>query len=215
MNQSLLDQFGNAEKRIKMAIMSLRNNTGVLIIDQVLGQARGHLVFGTEGLTLKQTATMIREGAGLIYLCLPPEQVRQLDLPLEPAVHPPLSGISLSIDSATGIRDGVSALDRLTTIKAATAPDAAANTVRIPGHVFPRVGIKGGVLAYPGPDEAVAGLMWLAHTHPCAVRSELMARDGSLAALDQILEFGMKAHIPVIEISDLAQHMTEATARAV
>lgn len=109
---------------------------------------------------------------------------------------------------------GVSAADRITTIRAAVAPDADAQSVVSPGHVFPLVAQEGGVLARRGHTEGSVDLARLAGLSPAGVLCELMLPDGTMARRDDAVRFADQHGLPVLTIEDIARYR-EQMARAV
>ena len=123
MNQSLLSTFGDAEQRVKAAIEAFKQGNGVLVLDDENRENEGDLIFPAETITTEQMAKLIRYGSGIVCLCITDERCKQLDLP--PMVQDNTSvnktAFTISIEAAKGVSTGVSAADRVTTIKAAVA----------------------------------------------------------------------------------------------
>jgi 3,4-dihydroxy 2-butanone 4-phosphate synthase len=115
------------------------------------------------------------------------------------------SAFTDSIEAARGITKGVSAHDRLVTVRAAIADGAKPEDLRRPGHVFPLQSRNGGVLERPGHTEAVIDLMRLAGLPSFGVACELTNPDGSLAQLEQIMVFAEKEGYPIVTVEDLIE----------
>jgi 3,4-dihydroxy 2-butanone 4-phosphate synthase len=112
------------------------------------------------------------------------------------------------------VTTGVSALDRLTTIRAAIADNAKAGGIVSPGHVFPLRAQPGGVLTRRGHTEGTVDLTILAGLKPAGVLCELMNPDGTMARGAQIDAFVKERNIPVLTIAELADfRMALAAAR--
>ncbi|MBP2667362.1 MAG: 3,4-dihydroxy-2-butanone 4-phosphate synthase, partial [Firmicutes bacterium] len=156
MNQNHLTQFGNSFERVENALNALRSGQGVLVTDDEQRENEGDIFFAAESLTNAQMALLIREGSGIVCLCLPEERVKVLDLPMmvENNTSHFQTPFTVSIEAADGVTTGVSAADRVTTVKAATADYAKPEHLRQPGHVFPLRAKAGGVLERPGHTEA-------------------------------------------------------------
>src|SRR5262249_61188016 len=103
-----------------------------------------------------------------------PMLVRETRAPLGPA-------FTVSINARQGIRHGISAIDRATTIRTAIRPDARPNDIVSPGHVFPLRARNGGVLVRAGQTEGVVDLARLAGLPPAGGLCEIMNEDGSMA----------------------------------
>lgn len=129
-------------------------------------------------------AMLIRECSGIVCLCLPEERVRSLELPMMVAnnTNRNRTAFTISIEAAEGVTTGVSASDRVTTIRAAIAPDAKPSDLHHPGHVFPLAAKPGGVLERCGHTEASVDIMRLAGLQPYGVLCELTNPDGTMPA---------------------------------
>ena len=110
---------------------------------------------------------------------------------------------TVSIEAREGIATGVSAADRVTTVRAAIAPGAGPHSVVSPGHVFPLCAAAGGVFARRGHTEASVDLMTLAGLRPAAVLCELMNPDGSMARGAQVAAYARQLDLVVISVEDV------------
>nr|WP_211183566.1 3,4-dihydroxy-2-butanone-4-phosphate synthase [Pseudoalteromonas arctica] len=207
---SLLSQFGEPLERVERAIVALQQGEGVLVVDDENRENEGDFVFSAQHLTTEQMAMMIREGSGIVCLCMGDERVKQLDLP-QMVVHNNTSqnqtAYTVTIEARKGVTTGVSAADRVTTIKAATADNAKPEDLSRPGHVFGLRAQTGGVLVRRGHTEASVDLMQLAGLKPFGVICELNNVDGSMARLPQVSEFALKHGMVVVSIEDLVQYI--------
>lgn len=205
MNQNLLCRFGNAEERVNRALGALRNGQGVLVTDNEERENEGDVFFAAESLTNEQMALLIRECSGIVCLCLPEEKVEALGLPMMVKQNTSSfqTAFTVSIEAAQGVTTGVSAADRVATIKAAIKEQACAQDLRQPGHVFPLRAKAGGVLERPGHTEANVDLMRLAGLKPYGVLCELTNSDGTMARLPEIVSFAQVHDMPVVTVDDL------------
>ncbi|ASJ95135.1 MULTISPECIES: 3,4-dihydroxy-2-butanone-4-phosphate synthase [Shewanella] len=205
MNQSLLSPFGDAITRVEAALTALRAGQGVLVVDDEDRENEGDLIYSAEHLTNQQMALLIRECSGIVCLCLTDERVKQLDLP--PMVQDNSSqygtAFTVSIEAKVGVTTGVSAADRVTTIKAAIADDAKPSDLARPGHVYPLRAQPGGVLTRRGHTEGTIDLMKLAGLKPAGVLCEVTNVDGTMARLPEIIAFGQQHQMPVLTIEDI------------
>ncbi|QYJ75561.1 3,4-dihydroxy-2-butanone-4-phosphate synthase [Shewanella sp. FJAT-52076] len=205
---SLLAQFGNPLARVDAALDALRRGQGVLVVDDEDRENEGDLIFAAESLTNAQMAMLIRECSGIVCLCLTDERVRQLELP--PMVEQNSSqygtAFTVSIEARQGVTTGVSAADRVTTIKAAIADGAKPSDLARPGHVYPLRAHPAGVLGRRGHTEGTVDLMRLAGLKPFGVLCELTNPDGTMARLPEIIAFGRTHQMPVLSIEDLVQY---------
>ncbi|MDO4627442.1 MAG: 3,4-dihydroxy-2-butanone-4-phosphate synthase [Pasteurellaceae bacterium] len=205
MNQSLLSPFGNAEQRVQAAITAFKAGQGVLVLDDEDRENEGDLIFPAETIQVEQMAQLIRYGSGIVCLCITDERCQQLDLP--PMVQQNTSvnktAFTVSIEAAEGVSTGVSATDRVTTIRAAVADNAKPSDLHRPGHIFPLRADPKGVLGRRGHTEASVDLARLAGFKPAAIICEITNDDGSMARAPEIVAFGKKMGYPVLTIEDL------------
>ncbi len=208
MNQTLSARFGHSSQRVAAALDALRNGQGVLVTDDEQRENEGDLIFAAESLTPAQMAMLIRECSGIVCLCLTTEKVRALQLPMmvEHNSSRYQTAFTVSIEAARGVTTGVSAQDRVTTVRAAIADGAGPEDLHRPGHIFPLRSRPGGVLERPGHTEATVDLMRLAGLKPCGVLCELTNPDGTMARLPQIMAFAEKHDLPVLTVADLVAY---------
>ncbi len=208
MNQSLLSPFGTAEGRVKAAIEAFKQGNGVLVLDDENRENEGDLIFPAETITTAQMAVLIRYGSGIVCLCITDELCRQLDLP--PMVQHNTSvnktAFTVTIEAAKGVTTGVSAADRVTTIKAAIAEGAKPQDLHRPGHIFPLRAAENGVLTRNGHTEAAVDLARLAGYKQAGVICEITNDDGSMARAPQIVAFAQQFGYPVVTIEDLINY---------
>lgn len=169
MNQSsLLAEFGDPITRVENALQALREGRGVLLLDDEDRENEGDIIYAVESLTTAQMALMIRECSGIVCLCLTEAQADRLALP--PMVvnnnSANQTAFTVSIEAKHGVTTGVSAQDRVTTIKTAANPQAKPEDLARPGHVFPLRARAGGVLARRGHTEGTVDLMQMAGLRP-------------------------------------------------
>ncbi|WP_085999742.1 MULTISPECIES: 3,4-dihydroxy-2-butanone-4-phosphate synthase [Pseudoalteromonas] len=209
MQSSLLSQFGEPLERVERAIVALQRGEGVLVVDDENRENEGDFVFSAQHLTTEQMAMMIREGSGIVCLCMGDDRVKQLDLPqmVVNNTSQNQTAYTVTIEAKVGVTTGVSAADRVTTIKAATADNAKPEDLSRPGHVFGLRAQTGGVLVRRGHTEASIDLMQLAGLKPFGVICELNNVDGSMARLPQVSEFALKQGMVVVSIEDLVQYI--------
>ncbi|NSX15873.1 3,4-dihydroxy-2-butanone-4-phosphate synthase [Cupriavidus taiwanensis] len=191
--------------RIEQALEAMREGRPVVLLDDDDRENEADLILAAERLTQANMAMMIRECSGIVCLCLPTDKVRRLGL--RPMVENNRSqygtAFTVSIEAREGVSTGVSAADRITTIRAAIAEDAGAEAVVSPGHVFPLVARDGGVLERRGHTEGSVDLARMAGLSPAAVLCELMNPDGTMARRAEALAFAEMYRLPVLTIEDL------------
>lgn len=210
MNQSLLVQFGDAQSRVEKALDALRQGQGVLLVDDEDRENEGDLIFSADHLTAEQMALMIREGSGIVCLCLTGEKIENLKLPMMVADNTSRNktGFTVSIEAKDGVTTGVSAADRVQTVKAAVAHDATSDDLCSPGHVFPLRAQDGGVFERRGHTEGTVDLMRLAGLSPSGLLCELTNPDGTMARLPEIVDFAKSHEMVVLTIEDMVSYRT-------
>ncbi|WP_371374939.1 3,4-dihydroxy-2-butanone-4-phosphate synthase [Sporomusa aerivorans] len=208
MNQNVLAEFGNSRERVERALAALRQGQGVLVTDDEERENEGDIFFAAQSLTEEQMAILIREGSGIVCLCLPAEKVQALALPMMVADNTShfQTAFTVSVEAAAGVTTGVSAADRVVTVKAAIADDASPASLRRPGHVFPLRARPGGVLERPGHTEANVDLMRLAGLQPYGVLCELTNPDGTMARLAEIAAFARQKNMAMVTVEDIVTY---------
>lgn len=126
MNQTLLSSFGTSTQRVEHALDALREGRGVMVLDDENRENEGDMIFAAENMTVEQMALTIRHGSGIVCLCINEDRRKQLDLPMmvENNTSAFGTGFTVTIEAAHGVTTGVSAADRLTTVRAAIADGA-------------------------------------------------------------------------------------------
>lgn len=205
--------------RIAAALAATRAGIPVILLDDFDHENEADLIVAAEKLSVETMALMIRECSGIVCLCLSADKVRSLDLPPMAADNGSRYGtpFTVSIEARDGVTTGVSALDRVTTIRTAIAADAQASDQVRPGHVFPLRATAGGVLARAGHTEGSVDLATMAGLQPAAVLCELMNEDGTMMRGAQIERFAAERGFPILTIAEMIswrQRAPAALARA-
>jgi 3,4-dihydroxy 2-butanone 4-phosphate synthase/GTP cyclohydrolase II len=190
---------------IPQALDVLRAGGFIIVVDDEERENEGDLVIAAEHITTEKMAFLIRHTGGIACLALSNEIADQLDLP--PMVVRNTSKrrtpFTVSVEAAEGIETGISAEDRVRTVRAAINPVARPSDLTRPGHVFPLRAQDGGVLWRAGHTEASVDLCRLAGLRSGAVISELMHDDGSMMRLPALREFAATHDFLVVTIADL------------
>lgn len=204
-----LTQFGtDGIERVERALNDLREGKGVLVLDDENRENEADLIYSSDHLTEQQMALMIRECSGIVCVCLRDEDCVRLDLPQMVPANNNTQGtaFTVSIEAAEGCTTGVSAKDRVRTIKAASNPQGKPEDLRRPGHIYPLRARKGGVLERRGHTECTVDLMRLAGLNPNGVLCELMNEDGTMARLPETIAFAKKHGLTVLTVEDLVRY---------
>lgn len=208
-SENLLAQYGaDSYLRVKRAIADLRAGRGVMVVDDENRENEGDLILSTDFLTVEQMALMIRACSGIVCVCMRDEDCKRMGLPqmVENNTNTQGTAFCVSIEAAHGCTTGVSAKDRVTTIKAAANPNGKPEDLLRPGHVYPLCARPNGVLERRGHTEATVDLMRIAGLNPCGVLCELMNEDGTMAKLPQVCDFANLHGLCVITVEDLVRY---------
>jgi 3,4-dihydroxy 2-butanone 4-phosphate synthase/GTP cyclohydrolase II len=189
-------------------LAELRAGRMVIIMDDEDRENEGDLVMAAQGVGAADINFMARYGRGLICLTLTRERCAQLRLPLmvSDTDREQRTNFTLSIEAAEGVTTGISAYDRAHTVRTAVRPEARAEDLRQPGHVFPIMAQPGGVLTRAGHTEAGCDLARLAGFEPAAVIVEIMNEDGTMARRPQLEEFARTHQLKIGSIADLIRY---------
>lgn len=208
MNQSLLSPFGTPEERVINAINAFKQGNGILVLDDEDRENEGDLIFPAETITAEQMAKLIRYGSGIVCLCLSNELCDQLDLPPMVTNNTMVNktAFTVTIEATKGISTGVSAADRVVTVKTAVADNAKPSDLNRPGHVFPLRAKDNGVLERRGHTEAAVDFAKLAGYKSAAVICEITNDDGTMARTPELVEFAQKFGYAVVTIEDLVAY---------
>ncbi|MEW6370868.1 MAG: 3,4-dihydroxy-2-butanone-4-phosphate synthase [Pseudomonadota bacterium] len=191
--------------RIEAALAATRAGIPVILLDDFDRENEADLIVAAEKLTVETMALMIRECSGIVCLCLSADKVRELELPPMAIENGSRYGtpFTVSIEARHGVTTGVSAADRVTTIRTAIAADARPEDLVRPGHVFPLRATPGGVLARAGHTEGSVDLATMAGLQPAAVLCELMNPDGTMMRGEDIERFAEERGFPILTIAEM------------
>jgi 3,4-dihydroxy 2-butanone 4-phosphate synthase/GTP cyclohydrolase II len=193
---------------ISEVIAAVRAGEIVILVDDEDRENEGDLVFAADFVTPEKVNFLAKHGRGLV--CMPIAEERASRLGLRPMVEQNRSrhgtNFTVSIEAAEGIATGISAHDRALTIKVACSKDARPEDIVQPGHVFPLIAQRGGVLVRAGHTEACCDLARLAELTPAAVLCEIMRDDGTMARLPDLVQFAAEHKLKIGTIADLIEY---------
>jgi 3,4-dihydroxy 2-butanone 4-phosphate synthase/GTP cyclohydrolase II len=193
---------------IEELVSDLAAGRMVVIMDDERRENEGDLLIAASKVRPEDINFMARYGRGLICLTLTEERCRQLQLPLmvSDTHREHRTNFTLSIEAAEGVTTGISAYDRARTVRAAVAKDAQPHHLRHPGHIFPIMAQRGGVLTRAGHTEAGCDLARLAGLEPAAVIVEIMNDDGTMARRAELQRFAAMHDLKIGSIADLIRY---------
>jgi 3,4-dihydroxy 2-butanone 4-phosphate synthase/GTP cyclohydrolase II len=193
---------------IEEILEDFRQGKMVLIMDDEDRENEGDLIIAADVITPEHITFFARHACGLICLTLTEQRAKQLNLPLmveqNNSMHE--TNFTVSIEAAEGITTGISAADRAKTVRDAVAKNARADDLVQPGHIFPLIAQRGGVLTRAGHTEAGCDLARMAGYEPAAVIVEVMNEDGTMAKRPELEQFAEKHNIRLGTIADLIQY---------
>ncbi len=193
---------------IEEIIEDYRLGKMVLLVDDEDRENEGDLLLAADRCTPEAISFMAREARGLICLTLTDDHCQRLGLeqmvPSNGSVFS--TAFTVSIEAAVGVTTGISAADRACTVAAAVAPNARAEDLVQPGHIFPLRAKEGGVLTRAGHTEAGCDLARLAGFTPASVIVEVMNDDGTMARRPDLEVFARKHGIKIGTIADLIHY---------
>ena len=202
---------GDYIERVETAVEAIKNKKGVIVTDDESRENEGDMFFSAQYVTEEQMALLIREGSGIVCLCMTEDKADELELPLMVDNNTSTygTGFTITIEAAEGVTTGVSAADRVTTVRAASNDGAKPEDLSHPWHVFPLRAKKGGVLERDGHTEANIELMKLAGLKPMGVLCEITNPDGTMARMPEIIKFSKEHDMPIVTINDIIRYLTE------
>jgi len=190
------------------AIEEIRSGRFVVVVDDPDRENEGDLVIAAQFATPDAINFMAKHARGLICLCLTGERCDELGLhPMTEHNETPLgTAFTVSIEAREGVTTGISAHDRSRTIQVAIHPDARPESLVQPGHVFPLRARPGGVLERTGQTEAAVDLARLAGLTPAGVVCEVMNEDGTMARVNDLIEYCARHGLKMITVADLVEY---------
>lgn len=192
-------------------IEDLKQGKMVIVVDDESRENEGDLTIIAEKITPDIINFMLSHARGIICLTISEEHAKQIGL--THMVKNNTSGFqtpfTVTIDAKEGITTGVSTKDRATTILKAISDDCVPSDLDRPGHVFPLMAQKGGVLVRAGHTEGAVDLARMAGMHPSAVICEIMNEDGTMSKLPELLKFAEKHELKMCTIADIIKYRHE------
>ncbi len=205
----MIKKFGKTfNERIENAASCLREGKGIILVDDENRENEGDIIFPASTISAADMALMIRECSGIICLCLSEKKCMDLNLPqmTNENTSRNQTAFTISIEAKEGVTTGVSALDRVHTIRTAIAPQAVPENLARPGHVFPLQGRNGGVFSRRGHTEGSMDIVKIAGLGDAAVLCELTNIDGTMSRLPEICRFADSRDMAVLSVEDIYQY---------
>ncbi|MEH1780207.1 MAG: bifunctional 3,4-dihydroxy-2-butanone-4-phosphate synthase/GTP cyclohydrolase II [Nostoc sp.] len=195
---------------IDAALADLKAGRVIVVVDDENRENEGDLICAAQFATPDTINFMAVEARGLICLAMTGDRLDELDLPLMVSniTDTNQTAFTVSIDAGPelGVTTGISAEDRARTIQVTLNPATKPTDLRRPGHIFPIRAKTGGVLKRAGHTEAAVDLSRLAGLYPAGVICEIQNPDGSMARLQQLVEYAKRHNLKIISIADLISY---------
>lgn len=190
---------------IERAIAAIREGNFVIVVDDEGRENEGDLILSAEAMTHEKMIFLLKATSGVV--CAPMSEARALELELPLMVErnrdPYTTAFTVSCDLINNTTTGISAKDRAMTIQALSDPKMRSHHFRRPGHIFPLIARKGGVLKRAGHTESAVDLARLASHKEVGVLCEIVNEDHSMARLKELIAFSERYQLPLISINDL------------
>ena len=192
---------------VEEALQDLREGKIIIVTDDENRENEGDFICAAEFATTENVNFMATHAKGLICMPMSKELCNKLDLPQMVANntdnHSTAFTVSIDyVDTTTGI----SAVERSITAMKCVDDNAKPEDFRRPGHMFPLLAKKNGVLERDGHTEATVDLMRLAGLKECGLCCEIMREDGTMMRTPELMELAKKWNLKFITIKDLQEY---------
>ncbi|MFO7840771.1 MAG: bifunctional 3,4-dihydroxy-2-butanone-4-phosphate synthase/GTP cyclohydrolase II [Fidelibacterota bacterium] len=193
---------------VEEAIEDIRKGKMLIVVDDPHRENEGDLIQAAEFVRPASVNFAAKKGRGLICASLDEDIAAQLQLENMAGDNSSLqqTKFTVSVDALEGTTTGISAHDRAKTFQVLADPGSRPQELGRPGHVFPVVAKKGGVLRRTGHTEASTDLCRLAGLRPAALMCEIMAEDGTMMRLPELIPFAEVHDLKIIAIADLIRY---------
>jgi 3,4-dihydroxy 2-butanone 4-phosphate synthase/GTP cyclohydrolase II len=193
---------------VEEAIEDIRQGKFVVVVDAADRENEGDLTIAAQFATPEAINFMTKEARGLICLCLTEERCDELGLRqmTDNNETPYGTAFTVSVEAREGVTTGISAPDRSRTIQVAIDPKSKPGHLVHPGHVFPLRARDGGVLVRAGQTEAAVDLARLAGLIPAGVVCEVMAEDGTMARIPDLIPYCERHGLKLVTVADLIEY---------
>lgn len=192
---------------IEEALEDLRKGKIILVTDDEDRENEGDFICSAEAATTENINFMAMHGKGLICMPMSSEYINKLRLPqmVSNNTDNHETAFTVSIDHVS-TTTGISAAERSVTAMKCIDDDAKPEDFRRPGHMFPLLAKKNGVLERNGHTEATVDLMRLAGLKECGLCCEIMREDGTMMRKTELLELADRFNMKFITIKALQQY---------
>lgn len=192
---------------VEQALEELKKGKIILVTDDEDRENEGDFICAAEFATTENLNFMATHGKGLICMPMSKEICEKLRLPQMVADNTDNheTAFTVSIDYV-GTTTGISAEERGMTARHCISEGAKPEDFRRPGHMFPLLAKKNGVLERNGHTEATVDLMRLAGLKECGLCCEIMREDGTMMRTTELMELAEKWNICFITIAAIQEY---------
>ena len=189
---------------IPEALEELRAGRIILVTDDPNRENEGDFICAAEFATTENVNFMATHGKGLICMPMSAEYVERLHFPqmVSDNTDNHETAFTVSIDHVS-TTTGISAAERSITAMKCVEPGSKSSDFRRPGHMFPLLAKKNGVLEREGHTEATVDLLRLAGLKQVGLCCEIMREDGTMMRTAELVELAGRFGIKIFAISDL------------
>ncbi len=194
--------------KIEEILDEFRRGKMVIVMDDKNRENEGDLIIPASCATPEIVNFMTKYARGLICVAITKKRAGELDLSPMVDENTALQGtpFTVSVDAVGHTSTGISAFDRAQTIKVLIDPEGKKEDLARPGHIFPLISLEGGVLVRAAHTEAAVDLARLAGCYPAGVLCEILAEDGRMAQLSELVSFAGQHNLKICAVADLINY---------
>lgn len=195
---------------IEKAIEAIKNNELIIVTDDESRENEGDFICAGENVTGAMINIMAKYGRGLICTPMSEEVAQNLDIPLMVVNNTDNheTAFTVSVDHVN-TTTGISPYERAETVRELVNPNSKPEDFRRPGHVFPLIAKKGGVVERDGHTEATVDLMKLAGKKEIGLCCEIMADDGHMMRGDDLVKLADKLGLVMTSVEEIQNFIKE------
>jgi 3,4-dihydroxy 2-butanone 4-phosphate synthase/GTP cyclohydrolase II len=190
---------------VEEAVARIKSGRMIVVVDDADRENEGDVVFAAEKASPRLVNFAVKHGRGILCAPMEPQEADRLGLKLMVSKNTARYGTPFteSVDVRKGTTTGTSVFDRTRTLRALANPRTRSEDLDRPGHIFPLRAVPGGVLRRAGHTEAVPDLCRLAGLRPVGALCEVLADDGRMMRLPELMRFARRHGLGILTIRDL------------
>ncbi|MCL2602325.1 MAG: 3,4-dihydroxy-2-butanone-4-phosphate synthase [Treponema sp.] len=200
-------EMGEVFAEVEEALDEIRRGRMLIVTDDEGRENEGDIIMAAEKVTVDALNFIASHARGLLCQALTPERAATLDLPMmvqkNTAVH--ATGFTVSVDAREKTTTGISTYDREATIKTLIDPATRPDDLCRPGHIFPLIARRGGVLVRDGHTETAVDLARLAGLYPSGILCEILDDDGKMARLPRLARMAREYGLKILTVKKLIE----------